>query len=78
MTTGTTDADGWTTGMKWCYAIAVLLLCVAFFRVYVDEEKLSAAAAPFMAIILSLFIVFFRVIEMECRFNIHLKDEREK
>ena len=76
MTTGTTD--GWTTGMKWCYAIAVLLLCAAFFRVYVDEEKLSLAAAPFMAIILSLFIVYARVIEMECRFNLFLKDEREK
>ena len=67
-----------TTGMKWCYGLAFLLLCVAFMRVVLDAEKLPAAGYIFEAIIISLFIVFVRVMEMECRFNIHLRDEREK
>lgn len=67
-----------TNAMKWCYGLAFLLLCVAFFRVSLDADQLKAAASPFTAIILSLFIVFARVMEMEYRFNIHLRDEREK
>jgi len=58
-----------TTGMKWCYGLAFLLLFVAFMRLTLDAERLPAAGSIFGAIIISLCIVFVRVMELEVRFN---------
>jgi hypothetical protein len=67
-----------TTAMKWCYGVAGLLLFAAFMRLITNMERLPATGHIFAAIIISLFIVFTRVMEMEVRFNIHLSDVREK
>ena len=58
-----------TTGMKWCYGLAFLLVFVAFMRLIFDSQRLPASGTILAAIILSLFIVFTRVMELEVRFN---------
>ena len=58
-----------TTGMKWCYGLAFLLVFGAFMRLIFDSQRLPASGTILAAIILSLFIVFTRVMELEVRFN---------
>ena len=68
-----------TTSMKWCYGLAFLFVFLAMVRVTLLPQQLPwLVGASIMPIIISLFIVFTRVMKMECRFNIHLRDEREK
>jgi membrane protein YdbS with pleckstrin-like domain len=65
-----------TTSIKWCYGLAFLLVFAALMRVITNAvQPLNFGVA---AIIISLFIVFTRVMELEVRFNIHLSDVREK
>ena len=67
-----------TTSIKWCYGLAFILVFAALMRVFLNSQQLPVTGHIFAAIIISLFIVFTRAMELEVRFNIHLSDVEEK